>query len=176
MMLAAVLPTSCASGGTGTSPPDTTPAVPGMTGQINQSRDNYATHIIELQLSNTGTEPVTVLRATLDSAAFSGPAVWSSSTDGTEIPPGQTKGLPAQLAAAVCSASEPPPLPAVRLTVQLRGTPDPIQLPVTDPFAVLDRNHAERCLDGRVADVVGLSWLPGLDATPMWLRGRRCCS
>ncbi|UVJ37754.1 hypothetical protein [Arthrobacter sp. CJ23] len=164
MMLAAVLPTSCASDGTGTPSPDTTPAVPGLTGQINQSRDNYATHVIELQLSNTGMRPVTVVSAVLDSPAFNGPAVWSSSTDGTEIPPGLAKSLPAQLPAAVCSASEPKPQPAAQMTVQLRGTPDLIQLPVTDPFGVLDRNHAELCLDRNMADVVRLSWLPVLHA------------
>lgn len=163
MVLAAVLATSCASGGTGAASAGTTAPVPALLGQISQSRDNYATHIIELQLSNTGAQPVTALRAALDSSAFSAPALWQAQGTGTEIPPGQTKSLPAQLPAAVCGTSEPSPTSALHMTVGLLGSADAVLLPVTDPFGVLNRNHAELCLDRRVADVVRLSWLPVLD-------------
>ena len=85
-----------------------------VTAEINQLRDNYSRQIIAIQLTNTTAGPVTVLGARASSPLFSGTIEWPATPGGIELPPGQTKILPAQLRAPDCGP------PADRTE---RGTP-----------------------------------------------------
>jgi len=139
-----------------------------LTAGLNQFRDNYGTQIIAIQLSNTLSVPVTVLGAALSSTRFPAGAAWHAGPEGTEVPPGQTKSLPARLPDPSCLSpaedAEARPSPA-EATVSFRhgSTTSTVHLATADPFGVLARNHGELCLArdaGRVA-VFGLA--PGLE-------------
>ncbi|MBB6403041.1 hypothetical protein [Arthrobacter sp. AZCC_0090] len=142
--------------------PQPTPPPGVLTVQLNQFRDNYSTHVIEIQLSNPGPDTITVVRAALRTGSFDGTIGWVSSTDGTAIPPGQTKSLPAQLTSATCP---PGPLePTVDFV--LAGSDHVFNESVTDPFGVLARNNSELCLERSASDIAGLELLPTLDPGP----------
>ena len=76
-------------------------AVP-VTAEINQLRDNYSRQIIAIQLTNTTAGPVTVLGARSPARSSAGTIEWPATPGGIELPPGQTKILPAQLSAPDC--------------------------------------------------------------------------
>lgn len=99
------------SGSTATSATATATQAPNapVTAEISQFRDNYSKQIIEIQLTNTTGAPLTVLGAELTSPLFAAPITWLARTGGIELPPGQTKSLPAPLPAPECSAPSPAP-------------------------------------------------------------------
>ncbi|WP_277526997.1 hypothetical protein [Arthrobacter sp. ES3-54] len=99
------------SGGTTSSAKETATLVPTtpVTAEISQFRDNYSKQIIEIQLTNTTGAPLTVLGAELTSPLFAAPITWPARTGGIELPPGQTKSLPAPLPAPECGAPSPAP-------------------------------------------------------------------
>lgn len=80
-----------------------------VTAEISQFRDNYGKQIIEIQLTNTTGAPLTVLGAELTSPLFAAPITWPGRTGGIELPPGQTKSLPALLPAPECGSPSPAP-------------------------------------------------------------------
>lgn len=80
-----------------------------VTAEISQFRDNYSKQIIEIQLTNTTGAPLTVLGAELTSPLFAAPITWPPRTGGIELPPGQTKSLPAPLPAPECGPNPPGP-------------------------------------------------------------------
>ena len=80
-----------------------------MTAEISQFRDNYSKQIIEIQLTNTTGAPLTVLGVGLTSPLFAAPITWPARTGGIELPPGQTKSLPAPLPAPECGSPSPAP-------------------------------------------------------------------
>jgi hypothetical protein len=80
-----------------------------VTAEISQFRDNYSKQIIEIQLTNTTGAPLTVLSAELTSPLFAAPITWPARTGGIELPPGQTKSLPAPLPAPECGSPSPTP-------------------------------------------------------------------
>ena len=108
---------SCSSGTVGgsggTAPPaaETATATPVPTGpvaaEISQFRDNYSKQIIEIQLTNTTGAALTVLGAKLTSPLFAAPITWPAQTGRIELPPGQTKSLPAPLPAPECGSRSP---------------------------------------------------------------------
>ena len=108
---------SCSSGTVGgsggTAPPaaETATATPVPTGpvaaEIGQFRDNYSKQIIEIQLTNTTGAALTVLGAELTSPLFAAPITWPAHTGRIELPPGQTKSLPAPLPAPECGSRSP---------------------------------------------------------------------
>ncbi len=53
-------------------------------------------------MTNTTAGPLTVLGAGVASPLFSGTIEWQATPGGIELPPGQTKILPAQLRAPAC--------------------------------------------------------------------------
>jgi hypothetical protein len=136
-----------------------------LTAELNQFRDNYGRQVIEIQLSNTSSEPVTVFSAELSSSLFPAGTKWAE-PQGTEVPAGQTKSLPARLPAASCgtpgtdegkvtSAAMAP----AEVTVSVRGgsAAGDMRLPAADPYGVLARTHSELCLAqdaGQIADIV----------------------
>ena len=110
---AAACSTGSGGGATGTVSPATTtaPATPTATGpvtaEISQFRDNYSKQIIEIQLTNTTGSAVTVLGAELTSPLFAAAITWPARTGGVDLPPGQTKSLPAPLPTPECGGPAP---------------------------------------------------------------------
>ncbi|MCX2746753.1 hypothetical protein OOZ51_02855 [Arthrobacter sp. MI7-26] len=142
-------------------PRATTPAS-ALTVQLNQFRDNYSTHIIEIQFSNLGPDTITVVGAALRTAGFDGTIGWTSGADGTAIPPGQTKSLPVQLPSATC----PPGSSESTVDYVLAGSDHVYSETVTDPFGVLARNNSELCLERGASEIASLELLPALDPGP----------
>lgn len=150
------------AGCSATSGPQATTPGSALTVQLSQFRDNYSTHIIEIQFSNPGPDTITVVRAALRTASFDGTIGWSSSADGTAIPPGQTKSLPLQLPSATC----PPGSSESTVDYLLAGSDRVHSQTVTDPFGVLARNNSELCLERGASEVASLELLPTLDPGP----------
>ncbi|MCU1522858.1 MAG: hypothetical protein JWN19_3243, partial [Arthrobacter sp.] len=166
----------------GTGPREARPAFP-VTAEINQLRDNYSKQIVSIELTNTSDTVLTVLGARLDSALFTGGISWQASPAGIELPPGQTKSLPAQLRAPVCEPSgQSEPAPTVALTTApasgpaaaaaaapapqsaLQSAPEGA-LPASDPYGVLARNNAEMCLAQAADAIAGFRLDPGLEVS-----------
>jgi hypothetical protein len=143
-----------------------------LTAELNQFRDNYGKQIIEIQLSNITSATVTVLGVELASPMFRQGSVWQAAAGGTDIPPGQTKSLPAQLQDPSCQdpAEEPTDDPAaagapaeVRVSVRQSSATIDERLPASDPFGVLARNYAEMCLTQDAARVAVIGLAPDLE-------------
>jgi hypothetical protein len=140
--------------------------------KLDQFRDNYSRRIVEIQLQNQGKETVIVMGAEVQSTQFEDPIRWAPGfkgtvAEGTAVPAGQTKSLPAPLPKARCSQQSPTasgPTPSVALSLQ--GQDGAVVLPVTDPFGVLDRNHREMCLEQETARVARLELTPSLEVLP----------
>ncbi|SDK90868.1 hypothetical protein [Arthrobacter sp. ok362] len=179
-----------ASSETATATPTLVPTGP-VTAEISQFRDNYSKQIIEIQLTNTTDAPLTVLGAELTSPLFAASIPWPARTGGIELPPGQTKSLPAPLPAPECSSPSPAPsgqgtasgadagnafvslrLAAPQGAVQ-QGTAQqetrPPQAaataPAADPFGVLARNNSEMCLTREAAAVAAIALASDLEVT-----------
>lgn len=182
-LLALLAALACCSGAPVATPTSGQPAGSGtdrpLAAKIDQFRDNYATHIIEIQVSNTGPDTVTVIAASIRTGLFSGPVPWMPAPEGTAIPPGQTKSLPARLPSPECSAAEAatdasasakqqtsaPPHQAL-LEFRVAGSPSAETVPIDDPFGVLARNNAELCLASDVAAIIHFEFSPGLTRIP----------
>ena len=161
-----------------TATPAATPTGP-VAAEVSQFRDNYGKQIIEIQLTNTSGAPLTVLDAAVTSPLFASTITWPGSAGGIELPPGQTKSLPAPLPAPVCgspAASRSGPGPASgaaegHAVVSLRlalpagtalGQAD-ATAPAADPFGVLARNNSELCLAQEASAVAMLRLAPELE-------------
>lgn len=161
----------------------TTPAASGsgpLTAEISQFRDNYSKRIVEIQLTNTTGEPVTVLAAGLRSPLFADAINWTSAPAGTELPPGQTKSLPARLPAAACPGpaqqsgaaapsvsmpAEPGAAVEVRVAAAAGAPEKTLTATAADPFGVLPRNNAEMCVAQAAAGVAGFRLSPRLEVS-----------
>jgi hypothetical protein len=176
------------AGPSGPVPGSTPPSGAPLTAEINQFRDNYAKQIVEIQLTNTTPEALTVLAAELETPLFPAGIAWhgaaaGTETAGTEIPAGQTKSLPAPLSAASCqtapetagpertAATGPAPEPSadakvtVVVTVRHGAANSQERLPAGDPFGVLERNNAEMCLARDAAEVASFRLEPELEVS-----------
>jgi hypothetical protein len=125
----------------------------------------------------------------MTSPLFSGSITWPAQPGGIQLPPGQTKSLPAPLPAPDCAtsaaASAAPPgetgAPAAPAQVSLllsapagtapgpqSATPAPAvtATAAADPFGVLTRNNAELCLRKEAAAVAAIRLDPDLEVSP----------
>jgi len=181
-----LLATASCSAGPGAAGPGSgsgTPASPSasasvaapLTAEISQFRDNYSRQIIEIQLTNTTGEPVTVLAAGLRSPLFASRISWTAAAAGTELPPHQTKSLPARLPAAACPdqaaeqsrAGQPPAAAVEVLLASAAGAPGKTVTTVAaDPFGVLARNNGEMCVAQAAAAIADLRFGPALELSP----------
>jgi len=180
-----LLATASCSAGPGAAGPGSgsgTPASPSasasvaapLTAEISQFRDNYSRQIIEIQLTNTTGEPVTVLAAGLRSPLFASRISWTAAAAGTELPPHQTKSLPARLPAAACPDQAPEqsragqPSAAVEvLLASAAGAPGKtVTTDAADPFGVLARNNGEMCVAQAAAAIADLRFGPALELSP----------
>ena len=146
-----------------------------LTAEISQFRDNYSRQIIEIQLTNTTAEPITVLAAGVRSQLFASAIGWSAADAGTELPPGQTKSLSARLPAAACPghaaeqdlAADPPAAAVEVLLAPAAGVPGrTVTTGAADPFGVLPRNNGEMCVAQAAAEVAGFRFGPELELSP----------
>jgi hypothetical protein len=159
------------------------PAGP-VTAEISQFRDNYSKQIIEIQLTNTTGAALTVLGAALTSPLFAAPITWPARPGGIDLPPGQTKSLPAPLPAPECGSPSLAPsgqgtasgadagnaFVSLRLAVpqgaSQQGTAPPQTVataPAADPFGVLARNNSEMCLAREASAVATIALAPELE-------------
>lgn len=177
VVLAAVVAGAAVQGCT----PETQAPEP-LTAELNQFRDTYGTQVIEIQVSNTGPVPVSVLSAEVSTPLFPAGTAWQAPPEGTEVPAGQTKSLPARLPAPACGGpwtggsrtGEPPTAgeadagagggPAeVKLSVRQGSTVSGERLPAADPFGVLARNHSELCLAQDAGQIADMGLAPELE-------------
>ncbi|BCW67153.1 hypothetical protein NicSoilB4_19160 [Arthrobacter sp. NicSoilB4] len=166
---------SCSAGtsvpGSSSAPPAATaPAAASapVTAEINQLRDDYSRQIIAIQLTNTTAGPVTVLGAGLTSPLYSATIEWPATPGGIELPPGQTKILPAQLSAPECGIRTAGPGEGTLVKLQLAGATGQgpaTTVPAADPYGVLSRNNAEMCLAQAAAAVAGIRLEPELEVS-----------
>ena len=167
---------SAGQGNTAAGDPSRTPSAGAgpLTAELNQFRDNYSKQIIEIQLTNTTGSALTVFDAEVRSPLFESRIVWHRSDAGLELPPGQTKSLPAQLPAASCTTPPPSGQPADRQPAQQAsaisvrvasadGTGSVVTAEAADPFGVLARNNAELCLARAAAGVAEFRLAPELE-------------
>jgi len=180
-----LLATASCSAGPGAAGPGSgsgTPASPSasasvaapLTAEISQFRDNYSRQIIEIQLTNTTGEPVTVLAAGLRSPLFASRISWTAAAAGTELPPHQTKSLPARLPAASCpdqaaeqSRAGQPSAAVEVLLASAAGAPGKtVTTDAADPFGVLARNNGEMCVAQAAAAIADLRFGPALELSP----------
>lgn len=169
-LLASLQACSGASPAPGEEVSATSLSAPPITAEINQFRDNYSKRIIEIQLTNTTPEPVTVLAASLHSELFSSGIDWRTTAGGIELPPNQTKSLPAQLPEASCpetgvGTGMAPSSADNRLTLRISTRPTTYgSAPLTpaDPYGVLARNNGELCLDKAVDEITEFQPSPEL--------------
>jgi hypothetical protein len=186
--LLALVPACSAGGGPASGTPSGTAseeAQPDLrvTAQVNQLRDNYSKQIVSIELTNTSDTVLTVVGARLESTLFTDEISWQPSPDGIELPPGQTKSLPAQLPAPVCEAAgrgEAAPAVALRIAppsgpasspepASPGTTPEPApenSVTASDPYGVLARNNAEMCLSQAAYAVAGFRLDPALEVAP----------
>ncbi|KRE64039.1 hypothetical protein ASG92_03835 [Arthrobacter sp. Soil736] len=143
---------------------------------MNQFRDNYGKQIIEIQLTNNSASTVTVRAAGIATPLFAAGIAWRASPDGTQIPPGQAKSLPAHLTTANCGTGTGAGSPGTEaqdlVSVTVRLSPNgaaengaPESLPATDPFGVLVRNNTEQCLARDASSVAAIGLRPELDVS-----------
>ena len=153
-------------GGPGPAPQAETRAFP-VTADINQQRDDYSKRIVSIQLTNTSDAVLTVLEARLGSAQFAGRISWQAPPGGIQLPPGQTKSLPAPLPAPVCAAAGPADAaPTVTLKMApATGSGPEETINAADPFGVLARNNAELCLAQAAASIAEIRLDPGLEVS-----------
>ncbi|WP_258073952.1 hypothetical protein [Arthrobacter sp. Y81] len=153
----------------GCSPGTPVPAPRGpLAAGLNQFRDNYGTQIIEIQLSNTSSVRVTVLAADVSSTLFPAGAAWQAGPEGTEVPPGQTKSLPARLPAPSCQSPAEDAgartVPAeATVSVRQGSKTSTVQMVAADPFGVLARNYEELCLARDAGSVAVFRLAPDLE-------------
>lgn len=147
-------------------PPDARPtgtAQHAYTIEVNQSRTNYGTRVIDLIATNNSPGPVTVASVILDSGLFAGPVAWKADGDGTVLPPGQPKSLVTELPEPACAGPEgSTSVPTLAARLELRGLGPVDATSVTDPFGVLERNRAEQCLTESVKAIAAVELLPEL--------------
>lgn len=151
--------------------PDAEGAAP-LTAELNQFRDNYGSQIIEIQVSNTSSVSLTVFSADMSSSLFPAGTSWRAKPEGTEVPPGQTKSLPATLPAPSCgspgadadAAPSAGAAPAqVKVSFRQGSTTSDVQMPAADPFGVLARNRSELCLAQDAGRIARINLAPELE-------------
>jgi hypothetical protein len=148
--LSALAALVCAAGCSPAAPP----AAPGpdvqVAAAVDQFRDEYAAGSIVVQLTDTGTAPLTVVGAELADPRFADGTVWAGSA---ELAGGQTLSLPAALAAARCGAGASDAAPSLRVRLA-DGTERTVA--AADPHGVLARLHGEQCFAHEAARAVRL--------------------
>ena len=141
-----------------TEPSPAAPAAPDSIGEVSATADIYRTRSdpasggLQLSVTNTGTAPLTVLHAVLDSPALSVPIERERTT---VIPAGTTRDLALLLPPPQCEGG--PTLPEAVLTVALAsGATAELRLPTTDRVGQWVDWHERACFAEAAAAQVDL--------------------
>lgn len=119
------------------------PLVPdGLTVSVIQQRGDIAPGRAQLRLANGSDQPITVVAATLTSAALSEPAAWSARR-ATSLAPGRVVDLPLPLPPVACTTGDDGP--RVMLEVAADGGTRSVDITADDPLHVLERLSATQC-------------------------------
>lgn len=123
---------------------DATPVT--LSAALLQNRDDYAPRLVQIAITNAGSEAVEISKANFRSPYFSG------TSEATHLPytlgPGLTIDFPAVIPTAVCEASSG--APAVSITARVRnGTATTQVLTPAEPFNSLESVFSQDC--GRAA-------------------------
>lgn len=174
VMAALALTASCSADASGNGTPAATPtaielpATAAITAEINQLRDDYSRQIIAVQLTNNTAGPLTVLSASLSSPLYSGTMEWPATPGGIELPPRQTKILPAQLRAPECALRTASANGGTAVSLRIAGDSGhgPAgTVAATDPYGVMERNNTEMCLAQAAAAVADLRLAPDIEVS-----------
>lgn len=117
---------------------------PELTVALYQHRAGIAAGILEIQLANEGTAPVTVSRAVLDSTGFSAPMIWERRH--STVLPGRRLDLPVEIGEVRCDIDGPPEHIVTLTILDSDGSANPIEHDAFEPFGQLALLHRERCL------------------------------
>lgn len=130
-----------------------TPAVPGMQATAVRLRTDAAIGgQFQTRITNTGSDPFTVLGVSLDSPGFERlPFAGRPAT----YQPGQTIDLPTQYGPAVCGGGigVDPVFTALQIQ-RADGTTEELRVPLEAPDDIVDRIHHEQCHALRLAAAV----------------------
>ena len=134
----------------------------GVTVTVFETRFDAALGQVQLRVTNESGEPLTVLRAELDSSRFVSPAVFERSQ---AVPSGSARDLPVKLGDAVCDDS--PTSDQVRLEFELADSSHgSVLLDIADT-AILDAITEKDCRIAAVASHATIvppetaQWTPG---------------
>ena len=121
----------------------TPPVIPdGLTVSVVQQRGDIAPGRVQLRLTNGSDQSITVVGATLTSAALSAPAPWSARRT-ESLGPGRVVDLPVPLPPLDCTTGGDGP--RVTLEVDADGGTRSADVAADDPLHVLDRLSATQC-------------------------------
>lgn len=137
------------------------PAVAGMTALAYRTRvDEAAGGRFQIKLTNTGSEPFTVVSTGLDSAGFT---TVPQSARRTEFAPGARIDMPTPYGEVRCGPDEPPePAYAALDILRPNGSTERVRVPMPSDYGVLTRIHDQGCVARQLAEDVTVE-LTGLD-------------
>lgn len=159
-----VLMSAAALAGCGTAVPEPAGSTPAaaVSVALNQSRDQYGTQAILLELTNNTTEELSVTGARVESPLFQGSISWTSANTPLALPPGQPKALPAVLPGPACGDVDTA-TPVATVHYSVNGQDREVAADAHDPFGILARTSGELCLAAEAAGVAAFSLDPGLE-------------
>lgn len=131
------------------------PSAVGLEIELRQNRDQYATHLAIIRVSNTSDDDVVVERVELSGSAFDTRTTRERSS---AIPAGQTKDLAVDIPQADCDTAADQLWADVELELDDGRTVQADHLP--DPTHALPRIHAADCTASRVAGIATVSAAP----------------
>ena len=134
-----------------TPPLDTLPK--GVTVGIQQNRDDYGPHRLEIKVSNGGGSAITVTRASIASSVF---ATEASTSRTSKIPDGVTRDLRVMLGETVCA---PGTAEETRVRIEFEtadGRSGRATVTPTDRFGTIARVHEQDCLQETTLAIVDI--------------------
>ncbi|HXH34522.1 MAG TPA: hypothetical protein VNJ54_08940 [Plantibacter sp.] len=142
---------------TGLSPTTTAddPSAVGLDIELRQNRDQYATHLAIIRVSNTSGDDVVVERVELSGSAFE---TRTTRERTSAIPAGQTKDLAVDIPRADCDATAHELRAEAEVELDDGRTVHADDLP--DPTHALPRIHAADCTAAGVAGIATVSAAP----------------
>lgn len=160
--LTALVVALCVLASTGCTPaPAELPSL--VTVSVFQNRFDYGIRQLELKVSNGSDEPITIIRATLESSRFTEPAVWDRPQ---LVPSGSARDLKVLLGPPSCAEGTPTDTVVLDFTLA-DGTTGSASIEPTDEMGRLEVIASEDCLGAAIAEHATITppdyavWTPG---------------